>query len=417
MQTYTFEQTNRLIQRARRVIPGGIYGHMSPKFYLPPSDYPLYAVKAKGARFWDPDGNEFIDYMCAYGPMALGYNHPKVEKAAMRAMKNADTATAPSPVMVELAEYLVNLVPIADWALFAKNGNDATSLSLMVARMATGRDKIVLIERSYHGSAPWAQRPGSKGTVNGDHGDVLYAKWNDFAGLERLVEEHPNEIAGFLSTPYFHPAFADSELPAEDYWPKVRSLCRREGIVLIVDDVRCGFRLDMGGSNEYFGFKPDLLCFSKAIANGYPLSALVGTDALKSECEKVFATGSFWFSTVPMAAAMAALKELERIDGPKIMLERGRRLEKGMVQIAESYGFDLKFTGVPSMPFVRLAGYRGAEVEPEVHQRWCGECTKRGAFVASHHNWFLSAAHTDREIVRTFEIVEDAFRSLPEPRR
>jgi glutamate-1-semialdehyde 2,1-aminomutase len=319
--------------------------------------------------------------------------------------------------MVELAEYLVSLVPIADWALFAKNGNDATSLSLMVARMATGRDKIVLIERSYHGSAPWAQRPGSKGTVDADHGNVLYTGWNDYEGLERLVEEHPNEIAGFLSTPYFHPAFADNELPDEDYWSKVRSLCTREGIVLIVDDVRCGFRLDMGGSNEYFGFKPDLLCFSKAIANGYPLSALVGTDALKSECEKVFITGSFWFSAVPMAAALATLKELERIDGPKIMLETGRRLAEGMGQIAESYGYDLKFTGVTSMPFVRLAGYRGAAVEPEAHQRWCGECTKRGAFFASHHNWFLSTAHGDREIVRTLEIVEDAFRSLSEPRR
>ena len=412
MKTYTFKETNRLLQRARRVIPGGIYGHMSPRYYVPDSDYPLYAVRAEGARFWDPDGNEFIDYMCAYGPMALGYNHPKVDEAALQALKNANTVTTPSPVMVELAEFLVELVPAADWAVFAKNGNDVTSLSLMVARAATGRDKIVLVEGSYHGAAPWAQRPGRPGTVDGDHSNILYTRWNDYQGLERLVAEHRHDIAGFLSTPYFHPTSADSQLPGEDYWAKVEALCRREGIVLIIDDVRCGFRLDMRGSHEYFGFTPDLVCFSKAIANGYPLSALVGSDSLKSECEKVFATGSFWFSSVPMAAALATLRELQRIDGPRVMQQIGGRLRKGLEQIAESHGFDLRVTGVPSMPFVRVAADKGAEVQPELHQRWCGECTKRGVFFASHHNWFLSTAHTDRELERTLDIVDEAFRSL-----
>lgn len=412
MKTYTYDQTNRLLQRARRVIPGGIYGHMSPKYYVPDSGYPLYAVRAEGARFWDPDGNEFIDYMCAYGPMALGYNHPKVDEAALQALQSANTVTTPSPVMIELAEFIVELVPSADWAVFAKNGNDVTSLSLMVARAATGRAKTVLIEGSYHGAAPWAQPPGRPGTVDGDHGNILYVKWNDYQGLKKLVAEHRHEIAAFLSTPYFHPAFADSELPEEDYWPKVEGLCRREGIVLIVDDVRCGFRLDMRGSHEYFGFKPDLVCFSKAIANGYPLSALVGADTLKGECEKVFATGSFWFSSVPMAAALATLGELRRVDGPVVMQQTGKRLREGMVRIAEGHGFDLRVTGVPSMPFVRVAGYKGSVAEPVLHQRWCGECTKRGAFFTSHHNWFLSTAHTDRELGRTLDIVDDAFRSL-----
>ena len=133
---------------------------------------------------------------------------------------------------------------------------------------------------------------------------------------------------------------------------------------------------------------------------------------MKSECEKVFATGSFCFSSVPMAAALATLKELKRLDGPVVMQQTGKRLREGMVRIGEGHGFDLRVTGVPSMPFVRVAGYNGTIAQAELHQRWCGECTKRGAFFASHHNWFLSTAHTDRELGRTLDIVDDAFRSL-----
>lgn len=408
MKTYTFKKSAALFDRAVDVIPCGIYGHMSPAPLIPPEYYPFYAARAKGSRFWDVDGNEFIDYMCAYGPMVLGYNHPVVDAAAMKQLRSGNCITAPAPVMVELAEYLVDMVKIADWAFFAKNGGDVTGFSQMVARAATGRKKTILVRTGYHGVAPWAQSLGHAGVVEEDKQNILYVDWNDYDGFERLVRENPGQIAGFLSTPYQQPTFADNQLPAEGYWRKIEALCRKEGIVIIIDDVRCGFRLDLRGSNEYFGFKPDLICFCKAIANGYPISALVGTEALKNAASKVFHTGSYWFSAVPMAAALATLKELKRINAPALMMKKGKKLVDGLVSIARSHGYTLRVTGVPGMPYMRITD----DESLMLHQDWCSECTRRGAYFTSHHNWFVSAAHTDKDLQRTWNIADDAFKAV-----
>ena len=330
MKTYTYEKSHALFARGAKVIPGGIYGHMSPTPLVPPTDYPFYVSRAEGSKFWDVDGNEFIDYMCAYGPMVLGYNHPVVEEAARQQAEHANCVTAPSEVMVELAEYMTQTISIADWAFFAKNGGDMTAYALMVARAATGRKKAVLIRGGYHGVAPWAQAPGHHGLIEEDWANIIRIGWNNFEEFQRVVANKGN-IAAFMASPYHHPTFGDSALPADGYWQKVQQLCNREGIVLVIDDVRCGFRLDMRGSNEYFGFKPDLICFCKAIGNGHPISALVGTEALKNFASKVFYAGSYWFSGVPMAAALATLKELHRIDGPKLMIEKGKKVFGGMV--------------------------------------------------------------------------------------
>lgn len=404
MQTYNYEKSRQLLQRATQVIPCGIPGHMSIMPLMPLSDYPLYATRGQGSKFWDADGNEFIDYMCAYGPMVIGYNNPIVEEAAQRQRALGDCLTSPSPVMVELAEYLVNLTAYANWVFFAKNGGDVTSYALMIARSATGRNKVILVKGGYHGAAPWAQAPGRHGVMDSDIQNNIYVQWNHFEQIEKAVKENPGQIAAFMSSPYHHPVFSDNEMPAEGFWKKVEQLCRQNGIVLISDDIRCGFRLNIHGSHEYFGFKPDLVCYCKAIGNGYPISALIGTEALKHDAGKVFYTGSYWYSAVAMAAALATLKELEKLNGPQLMLEKGKKLLDGMVQIAKNYGVDLKVTGAPSMPYLRVTNGESLML----HQEWCGECTKRGAFFSSHHNWFISTAHTDEDIQRTWDIVEDA---------
>jgi glutamate-1-semialdehyde 2,1-aminomutase len=408
MSTYEFGQSRAWIERASRVIPCGIYGHFSPAPCVPIECYPFFAARAEGSRFWDVDGNEFIDYMCAYGPMVLGYANPTVEEAYRRQMKLADAVSLASPRMVELAELLVELVPVAEWAFFAKNGADATNYAVMVARAATGRRKIVAIQGGYHGTTPWMQAPGHHGTLDDDQSHVLRIPWNDVAALERTVAEHSGQIAAMIATPYHHPVFADNVLPADGYWTSVQKLLNRQGIVLIVDDVRCGFRLHLGGSCEYFGFKPDLICFSKAIANGYALSALVGTDALRDAAARVFHTGSFWFTAGSLAAALACLAELKRINAPELMCRQGQKLLTGMVQIAKSHGLDLRVSGHPAMPYLRIAD----DPSLMLHQDFCGECTRRGAYFTSHHNWFLSTAHTDEDLQRTWDIVDDALTSL-----
>ena len=408
MKTYSYETSGALFKRAAEVIPCGIYGHYSPVPCVPISHYPFFTSRAEGSKFWDVDGNEFIDYMCAYGPMVLGYAHPAVDEAYQAQMKLADSATGASARMVELAEYLVDLIPVADWAFFAKNGADVTNFAVMIARVATGRRKVIGIKAGYHGTSPWMMSAGHHGAIDDDFAHVIRIRWNDYDGLERAIAENPSDVAAFIATPYHHPTFVDSEMPADGYWQKVEQLLRKNGIVLIIDDVRCGFRLDMRGSNEYFGFKPDLICLCKAMANGYPISALVGTEALKTDAGKVFYTGSYWHSAGPMAAALGCLKELKRIDAPKVILDKGKKLLDGMVAIAKNHGYNLKATGAPSMPYLRTTD----DESLMFHQQLCGECTRRGAYFTSHHNWFLSTAHTDEDIQRTWDILEDAFKAL-----
>jgi glutamate-1-semialdehyde 2,1-aminomutase len=346
--------------------------------------------------------------MCAYGPMVVGYNRAEVECAARDQRARGNCTTGAPAVMVDLAEYLVDLVPAADWAFFAKNGGDVTNYAVMIARDATARSKIVMVRGGYHGVAPWMQTPGHHGLIDEDHRHIIRIPFNDFEALEQVVAAHPGDVAGFIATPYHVPTFADSQMPTEGYWPKVEALCRRHDIVLIVDDIRHGFRLDMGGSNEYFGFQPDLICFCKALANGYPISALVGRTALKDVAARVFYTGSYWFAAVPMAAALANLKLMRAIDAPQRMLAIGRRLCDGLATLAAGYGYELKISGAPSMPYMRITN----DPSLMLHQDWCGECTRRGAFFTSHHNWFVSTAHTEDDIRRTLDIADDAFKAL-----
>ncbi|OQX63077.1 MAG: glutamate-1-semialdehyde 2,1-aminomutase [Desulfococcus sp. 4484_241] len=410
--TYTYKKSRELFEKAVRVIPCGLYGHFSPAPMVPPEHYPFYAQKAKGSRFIDVDGNEFIDYMCAYGPMVLGYNNEVVDRAALDQLSLGNCMTCASPVMVELAEKLVETVSVADWAFFAKNGNDVTTYAIMTARNATGRKKVVLIKGGYHGVAPWTQTLGHNGIIEEDTAHFIRIPWNDPTAFERVIDEHPDDIAAFMATPYHHPVFEDNEMPADGYWQKIESICRKNGIVLIVDDIRCGFRLDIRGSNEYFGFSPDLICFCKAIGNGYPISALVGTDSLKTAASKVFYTGSYWFSAVPMAAAIATIDEMKRINATAMMLEFGEKLKNGLTEVAKHHGYNLKFTGHPSMPYLRITD----DPTLMLHQKWCGECTRRGAFFASHHNWFVSAAHNQEDLDRTLQIADDAFKAIKNSR-
>jgi glutamate-1-semialdehyde 2,1-aminomutase len=408
MDTYSFARSRELFVRAAKVIPCGIPGHFSPAPLVPPTAYPFFAEKGAGAHFTDADGNDFIDYMCAYGPMVLGYDNKVVHDAAARQRKLGDTLGCPSPVMIELAEKLTSMIAGADWAFFAKNGADQTSYATMIARAATGRPLIVAIDGGYHGVAPWMQGLGHHGVTAADVAGFVRIPWNDADAFERVLDEHTGQIAGFIATPYHHPTFADSELPAEGYWRRIRELCDKHGVVLIVDDVRCGFRISLRGSADHFGFTPDLACYCKAIANGYPISALVGTEALKGEAAKVFYTGSYWYQAVPMAAGLACLAELERLDAPAKMQEYGRALTAGLQRLADQHGYELRVSGVPSMPYLRLTD----DPSMMLHQRWCAECTRRGAYFTSHHNWFMSCAHTQEDLDRTLAIAEDAFAAL-----
>jgi glutamate-1-semialdehyde 2,1-aminomutase len=428
MQERNYSKSEAVAARARKVVPGasyggvrfspsGMYGHYAMNYVAP--GYPRYFSRASGSKFWDIDGNEFIDYMCAYGPMVLGYSNPAVDNAVINSLKEGNTVSLASPLMVDLAEKLLSTVTPFAWAAFSKNGGDATNQACMVARHATGRRKIVVVNGGYHGTVQWMQDPGSPGTLDTDSADVLRVGWNDYAGFEKLASEYRGEIAAFFSSPYHHPLLVDNEMPAPGYWGQVEKLCRREGIVLVLDDVRAGFRASLHGSHHYFGFTPDLICLGKALGSGQPIAALLGTDALRDAVSDVFVTGTQYYNTAPIAAAIATLQELESSSGPERMLAIGMKLCRGLVEIATKHGFDLRATGLPSMPYLRLAD----EIDPVVTQglsafhtglyaRLIRSVVEQGAYFSDFHNNFVSTAHTDEDLERTWEMVDTAFARL-----
>ena len=250
----TYTKSREWFDRAVKVVPSGVHGHLGPAEgnFMPVSSFPLMGDRAQGSYFWDVDGNRFIDYMCAYGPNVLGYNDPDVDAAAMEQLKKGNCMTSPSYKMVEFAELLVDTVACADWAFFAKNGNDVTTAAIMTARAATHRKKIVFVNGYYHGVSPWTQKIDYPGIIPEDVANNLYIDWNDFDQLQKVFDDNKGEIAAFISTPYMHGNYLDNCLPADGYWKKVRELCTANGTVLIVDDVRCGFRLDLAGSDHFY---------------------------------------------------------------------------------------------------------------------------------------------------------------------
>lgn len=401
-----FRRSRELFDRAARVIPCGIYGHTSPAAMVPGA-FPSYAQRAQGARYWDVDGNEYIDFMCGYGPVVLGHQHPQVEEAANRAQRDALCLNHPGPIVVELAEYLVSLVDFSAWAVFGKNGSDMTTWAVQVAREHTHRRKILKVTGAYHGMDPWCT-PGHAGLLDEDRAHVHEFDWNDLEAFQQLLKQYRGDIAGVIMTPFHHPVFWPSQMPADGFWPAIESACRREGIVLILDDIRAGFRLDLRGSHRQFGFEPDLICFCKAIANGHALSATLGRKELKLAASKVFLTGSYWNSTPAMAAALTCLQTLQSQDIPSKLRRSGERLTQGLVAAGHRHGFALLASGPPAVPFVSFVD------DPSLRrqQRFCAEVTRRGAFLHPHHNWFMSAAHTDEDIDATLAMADQTLAQM-----
>ncbi|MDR1785859.1 MAG: aminotransferase class III-fold pyridoxal phosphate-dependent enzyme [Spirochaetaceae bacterium] len=407
---YTYKKSAEVYERALKVIPSGIYGHQGPAegCFVPVSAFPFFSERAKGSYFWDVDGNRFIDYMCAYGPNVLGYNDEEVDEAAARQRALGDCVTSPSKIMVDFAEVLVGTVASADWAFFAKNGGDATTLAVLTARAHTRRKKIVFFKGYYHGVAPWTQKIDYPGILPEDVANNIYTPWNDYEKLAEVFEQNKGSIAAIISQPYLHGNFADNQLPAPGFWQKVRKLCDDNGVLLIVDDVRAGFRLDLAGSDHFYGFQADLICFCKAIANGYNVSALCGREFLRNTVSGLTYTGSYWLSAVPFAAGIVCIQKMKRLNLPALLRQKGEKLRSGLIAAAHKHGYDLHVSGEPALFYLRIAD----DDSLMLHQRWIAEVVKRGVYFTNHHNHFLNYALSDSDIAETLEVADEAFAAL-----
>ncbi len=396
-------KNKELQERARAVIPNGMYGHEAAHFIT--DDHPQFFARAQGGHIWDVDGNEYIDLMCAFGPNLLGYSHPEVDKAAIDQIRLGDTMTGPGAVMVELAERLTSMISHADWAMFCKNGTDATTMAVTTARAHTGKKKILLASGVYHGAAPWCV-PFKGGILAEQRAHQIYYQYNDVESLEAAVREADGDIAGVFATPFLHEAFANQELVNPEYARRCRQICDETNALLVVDEVRTGFRLGRDSSWEEVQVRPDLSCWGKVLANGHAISALLGADAAKQAASEIFVTGSFWFSAAPMAAAMKTLELISTTKYLEDTIRVGKLLREGLAEQSARHDFELVQSGPVQMPQFLFAG----DADFRIGNAWTSAALKKGAYIHPWHNMFICGAHTEDDAAGILEATEFAFR-------
>ncbi len=395
-----------LKRRAKAVIPGGMWGHQHTRFSTP--DHPAFVQSSRGAYMTDVDGRRFIDLMCAWGPMILGYGADPVEQAVARQSKLGDTQNGPSPRAVELAEMLVDTIDHADWAILAKNGTDATTACVTIARAATGRDVVLLARGSYHGAAPWCT-PEPAGVLESDRASLDYFEYNDAASLTAAAARAGSRLAAIVITPFKHIEGLDNQDVDREFARLVRRACDDAGAVLVLDDVRCGFRLNVGGSWEPIGVRPDLSAWSKAIGNGHAIAAVVGADSLRDAASRVFLTGSFWTGAVAMAAAIATIDTLRTTSAHRDMVAAGERLRTGIeAQIQALTHGTARYSGPVVMPYVTFDG----DVDHSIATSFSRVCLREGLYLHPRHNWFLSAAHDDSVVDSALAATAVAFEEI-----
>jgi glutamate-1-semialdehyde 2,1-aminomutase len=394
-----------LRERAAAVIPGGMYGHQSTG--LLPDDYPQFFSRGEGAHIWDVDGNRYLDMMCAYGPNLFGYANPQIDAAFVRQLGLGDTMTGPTALMVELAEAFVAMVSHADWAMFCKNGTDATTMALVAARAHTRRKTVIRAKGAYHGAAPWCV-PRPTGTLDSDRANQITCDYNDVASLEAAVAQAGDDLACIFAAPVKHDAFIDQAEPDPAYARRARELCDQTGALLIIDDVRAGLRIARDCSWSKIGVQPDLSTWGKCLANGHSLSALLGSDKARKAAASIFVTGSFWFQAAPMAAALETLGLVRNTDYLERMTALGERLRAGLAERATAAGFSFRQTGPVTMPLFLF------DDDPDLRKGFCfsSAMLDRGVYVHPWHNMFLCAAMTDADIEGMLEAAEGAFGAL-----
>lgn len=394
-----------LVERAQRVVPNGVWGHMATRAIGP--GYPQFFSRSDGCRVWDADGNEYIDFMCAWGPNVLGYRHKEVDAAALSRIDAGDVGNGPTESMVELAELLVDTLDHADWTLFQKNGTDATTVCVTIARAATGRRKVLVARGAYHGAVPWCS-PSLLGVTAEDRAHLILFDYNDSASLDAAVDAAGEDLAAVLLTAFKHDLGKDQQLPDAAFLAHAREICDQTGAALILDDVRAGFRLDVRGSWARYGVKPDLAAYSKAIANGWPLAAVAGSDKFRDGAGKIFTTGSFWYGSAAMAAAVKTIQILRDSDAIKHTEAMGERFRSGLTVLSNRHGFTLRQTGPTQMPMVLFDG----DQDLRIANAFCAAALRRGIYLHPKHNMFLCAGHTPEDIDRALEAADGAFADI-----
>jgi glutamate-1-semialdehyde 2,1-aminomutase len=360
-------------------------------------DAPPYVSRARGAYVWDVDANRYVDYVLGFGTVVLGHADARVDAAVVEQLAlGTCTAPLPSPRQVELTELLVSIVPGAEQAFLVRTGSDATSVAVRLARIHTGRPKVA--RWGYNGWHDWAC-PRPDGIPPAVLDQTLRFDYGDSEALERLFDSHPDQIACVLMMPF------ELEHPPAGFLQDVQAVAHRHGALFVLDELRSGFRIALGGAQERFDVTADLAVFGKAMANGYPIAAVTGrADVLRSLGRTVASSTSFG-NAAEMAAALATITVLRETNALERVWSLGELLTAGLRAVVAETGVPAEVVGHPVMPFLRFAR---DEPSLAVKRAFFAAVLERGVFLHPDHHWFVSAAHTVDDIELTVDVCRRA---------
>lgn len=401
VELYNFKKSNEMFDYAKQLIPGGVQASRRP---FVPGLSPVYMVRGKGARCWDVDGNDYIDYTLSLGPVILGYAYPRVNEAVAEALESGVVFTNNHPVQNELAEKLRKLVPSAEMSTFFKSGSDATSAAVRIAKTYAVREKVARC--GYHGWHDWCC-PNEKGVPKVLNDYVFGFDGNKPETLEAIFKEHPNEIACVIIAPEtVNPAKMKESLLA------IQKMAHENGAVFILDEVKTGFRIALGGLQEYVGVTPDMTTVSKAMANGFPLSAVLGKREIMEAANQTHISATFNGEFLSLVASLATIQELEDRQGIRHIWKMGERLLGGLNDAIRDSGVSAKAISepYPPMPIVRFTDEDG-RIRSAHEMLWFRQAIGRGILVCGHV-WFISLSHGEQEIDRTIEVLGESFKAV-----
>ena len=393
-----YKKSEQLLDRALESIPLASQTFSKSFTQYPRGASPFFIEKGKGSKVWDVDGNEYIDFVNSLAAVTLGYCDKDVDKAVQDQMKNGVTFSLPHILEMEVAEKLIEIIPCAEKVRFAKNGTDATSASIRIARAYTGKEHIAIC--GYHGWQDWYI-----GSTTRDLGVPQSVKelthkfeYNNIESLEKIFQEH--ELACVIMEPM------NVEYPQDNFLEKVKELTHKNNALLIFDETITGFRYALGGAQEFFNVIPDLATFGKGMANGYPLSAVVGRNEIMQKVEDIFFSGTFGGETLSLASANVIIDKYKKYNVVKHFEEVGVDLLIQLNQLIDNNDLnDIFYTsGHPSWSFLHIKGqdnYSSFEIKTFFLQ----EMFKKGILTLGAHN--LSFSHTKKDIDKLIKVYQE----------
>ena len=415
-----YSQSAQLLERAKKVLAGGVSSEFR-KYSYP---HALFYTHGKGSRIYDVDGNEYLDFTLSQGPLILGHSHPHVVKSVADYSENGQLYAGQHIKEIELAEKINKLIPSAELMRFCLDGSEAVQTAFRVSRAVTGRKKFLRFEGHYHGwldnvswgiSTPSEEALGSRENPNvypwteglPEHSkeEFIVLPWNDLPLLKKTVAERHKEIAAIITEPVM--CNNGCILPEEGFLEGLREVCDEYDIALIFDEVITGFRLSLGGAQQYFGITPDISVFAKAMASGYPISAVVGKRKWMNVIEesKVIQAGTMNSSNATVAAALATIEILETENPYERLFQYGKKLMEGLKEAASATGQNLLVQGAGPMFNTAFTDLKSIK---DYRDTLSLDRTKLRKFISGMQDskvriigrglWYISAAHTEADI-------------------